>query len=217
MWNKNKNTKTCSKCKEVLPATKEYFFVKTMKYKLTNGTEKQVRCLRYICRKCQSDIVLTKQRTKRCKELGISINDYEKWKKENMGKTLGNQKYKFINQFDISESEKVNIKNEIRKGYKFITLQKYRKDRKNMRLERYKKAQKERCNTAGFTIYNDLPSEYNFYKDIPNELRKKIIKKRPANDAHLANWLGLSIKNAPQELLDTKRVIVHLNRFIRNN
>jgi hypothetical protein len=217
MWNKNIGTKICRRCKEELPATTEFFFEKICKYKLVDGTNKIAYSLRHICKECHTKKITFKKRLKRCKELNCDIIGYEKWIKENVGKSEYNQKYKWMDRLNMSDSLKLDMKREIRKGYIFTTLEKYVIDRKIMNIERLKEAQKNRCKTSGRNIFNDLPDGYDFYKDVPKMKLKKIINKRPISNASLANWLGLHIKDAPIELLEAKRIVVEMNNFIKNN
>ena len=73
--------KKCSHCKDLFPATTEYFFKKvTKKGTIVNGyaLKEDSISLRHICKKCHSQNINNKKREKRRILLGLEVYDKEK-------------------------------------------------------------------------------------------------------------------------------------------
>jgi len=195
--------KVCGCCKKKLPETTEYFFTKKHKQKLKDGSIAEYICYRSLCKKCHAIKTKIHTQEKRCKELGCSLSDYRKaWKKQMWDKKT---KHKEIYALNIPDSKKQTIIKKIRKGYKFTTYEAY--------IEYAKK--ELRKSLAARCIYDDLPKGYTIWKEVPYDIKKKIVNRR-ITDAKLANWIGVKVSQATREMLLTKRLLVEINRYIKS-
>ncbi len=193
--------KTCSRCEESFPRTLEFFFSKKSYNK--NKTISYAG-FRSVCKTCHSKKTLDRNRQKRCKELNCSIEDYRESYLKGMGSK--HKKYPYLDNVCIPLKEVETIRKRIRKGYVFTSYDQYKKDQKTWVHERLKEKSK----------YNDLPDGYMAYKDLPTKLLKEVIGKREPTEGTLANWLGYKTGQLPKEVLDTKRLIVAINKEAKN-
>ena len=202
---KTQKEKKCSCCGDIKPRTEEYFFKKTVYNK--KDKSKTYQSFRSICKICWSKEQTRKNRLKRIKELGCTLSNYEKtWRSIN-GKTI--RKYPFLYDYNLTKNQIAYIITKIKKGYKFVNHEKF--------LEDCKKDRRESLEKRGRGIYKDIPDEYVLWKDVPKDIRNNIINKRDPSDAQACNWLGKKIGDLDKETIETKKLIVKINRFIKEN
>jgi len=188
--------KTCNRCEKEYPKTVEYFFTKTYKQKLANGKIKQYKYFRHVCKTCHGKLLTEKNRKKRCKELGCSIENY---KKEYI-KQMRSSKLKFKELVDIDYLERITILKDVRNGYEFTTLNQYRIDKpifkeKNIRNGNLKRRKYHYKNKGKLSAYEVNQASIN-----------------ALTDARIALSLGFKVDELPKEIIETKRKVIQLKR-----
>jgi hypothetical protein len=183
--------KACGHCGKVYPLTEEYFFTKTTKYKLADGTMGECLSFRWICKKCHGKNTLLREQKKRCKELGCDLKDYNETWRKHMAKA------KMIHpEIDFPLHYRYYINRKIEEGYQYTTYEQYKKDcRNNIMLAAKRKRKYD---------YGDVDIITN---DMANKMSIKMM-----TDARLAQIMGMSVRDVPRELLETKRLITILKR-----
>lgn len=192
MWNKNTITKTCSKCKRELPATKEFFYTKNMKYKLSNGVIKSYTCLRFVCKECNGNLGLSLVRKKRCAELKCTLDNYQdSWKK-----ALGYKKLKFKELANMSSDDRQDVLRKYRATGKFMTKEQYSEYLYNIR---------------SISSFNRRKYDYGDAKRVTHQMRNQM-NLLHMTDSRIALIMGMPVKDVPKEILEFKRVLIKLKR-----
>lgn len=198
-------TKVCGSCLKEFPKTEKYFFKRIIKQKNVSGYA-EYSSFKSDCKSCHSKKGEKRRIKLRCKQLGVKPSSYRKaWKKQY---SETRTKYKNIRALPIPIAKKRTIISKIIAGYNFTTLDNYMLDAKTQLRASFEKKSGRRAN------YSDLPEGYILWKDVPNDLRQKI-KNQRVTDSRLANWLGSTVSNCPPELLKTKRLLVEMNKYIK--
>jgi len=207
--------KKCIKCKKIKPRTAEYFYTKIVKTKIKNGSIKKYKCYRSMCKECHSKETVNRKRRKRSKELGIEFDQYIhlcKWyKKHGIKRVRMRQLYESspgLLDSRITKKERRTIRRWIRKGYKFTDYDAFKLDQLEVKKERSVKKRK----------YHDLPSNYDFYSQVPKKELNKIKFERRKNNptkGTVANWLGLKSNEISDEVYKTKVLLWHITNFIK--
>lgn len=187
-------TKICGTCKKKLPKTDEYFFRRIIKQKLANGSIVEYLSYKSSCKKCFGKKGNERRIRNRCAEMGCSINEYRtKWK-EQYSKTR--RLYPEIN--DLPEHIRIAVRIKIHKGYIYTTYDQYKLDcRSNVSMARRK---------------YDYGS-----KKILSEKDKNSMAILKLTNARLALGTGMSVREIPEEVLETKRLIITLKRELKSN
>lgn len=205
--------KKCTRCKQIKPRTSDFFFTKKTKTKLANGSVKEYICFRSLCKKCHGKDTHLRTKRKKAIEKGMSLSEYQDWCKWFMKEGLKSvydqhvYKYKFLDDLGVSLREKRTIVKKILKGYNWQGIDQYRLDCLNLKIQTHKKRHK----------YNDLPSGYDFYYQLPKDLKNKILRKRKPTKGVIANWLGIKVDELDVETEKTKRLLHSISSFIKNN
>lgn len=183
--------KVCNECGIKYPMTKEYFFTKTTKYKLADGTMGQCTSFRWICKKCHGENTYLRKKKEVCKEYGCELKDYdETWKKRlSQAKTL-------YAELDIPKHRRGYILHRIKNRYHYTTFEQYKKDLKINIINGSKSRRKY--------DYGDV--DY-----ITSDMRNKMYMKH-ITDARIALSIGLSVKDVPKEIIEVKRLLIMLKR-----
>lgn len=183
-------TKICTKCLEVFPKTKEYFFEKVTKQKNKNGVSVYYG-FRSMCKKCHGKDGLIRMQKKKSIELGCSLEDYPKvWKV-----LLNKQKIK-----DVVAKQK------LKKNQYAHYLRLKNKGIVSNEVE-YLEGMKERISVAR----KNRPSKY---KSLSH--RRSVEAKRNSDklsNCYVANHLfGCKVSDLPLEIIETKRLSVQIKR-----
>jgi hypothetical protein len=192
MWVKNRDTKICARCKELFPATEEYFFRKVCKYKLVNGAIKTCNSLRHVCKKCKANIETEKRLKKRYSELGCNSQNY----KESYIKEIAFKKLRFKEFQYMSGRDRADV------------LRKYRTTGKFMTEEQYNEyLYKQR------TIASLKHRKYN-YGNVERVTPQMVntMSLLYMTDSRIALIMGMSVKDAPKEIIEAKRALIMLKR-----
>jgi len=182
-------TKKCCRCKKKYPKTLEYFFQRIYKHKLTNGTIVSYEGFRSTCKKCHIIISNNKRIEKRCAEMGCNVSDY----RENWLKQMARAKTLYPELIDISPIKKPAIRKKLRNGYQFTTYEQYKKDCGN----NISKAKRK--------------YDYGQVDRVSIKMRQDMYQKVVTN-ARAAMIMGLSVKEVPKEIIETKRTLIILKR-----
>jgi len=195
-------TKVCGDCKKEFPRTKRHFFTKKYKQKLSDGTIKEYTSLRSNCKDCHAIRTTKKKQEKKCLEMGWKIEDYQdKWREL----AAKNQtKYEWVYQLDIPIGHKRTLIRYLRNGYVFTTLNGYYKERERVKKESFARKRKQ-----------PIPDEYDYKYQMPKKLRNEYQNKE-LSDSRLANWLGFKVSEVTKEVIETKRLLVKMNRYIKS-
>lgn len=186
-------TKKCSECKKELPKTKEYFFTKRYKNQLKNKVVEYV-CFRSTCKKCHSILSAEKQRLKRCKELGCTIENY----KEVYLKNIAEKHIKYPELKDIPKEKRGQILKFIRNGLEYKSFDDYENYLKSVfDLRSIEKRKYDYGNVKRVTC------------DLANKKSMELL-----TDSRLALSMGFKVKDIPKEILEVKRNIILLKREI---
>lgn len=204
--------KKCIKCGEVKPRTDEYFYKRTSEQKLANGEVKTYIFYKSLCKKCHCKDTHDRSRKKRAKELGITFDQYLylcKWFMKHGIKNIRMRQLYEENPglFDdrITKIERRTIRKWILNGYKFTDYDTFKVDQLKAKKERFRKKRK----------YHDLPEGYNFYHELPNDLKNKILRSRKPTKGVIANWLGIKVHELDLETEKTKRLLHNISRYIK--
>ncbi len=189
--NKIMDTKICSECKMELPKTKEYFFTKKYKQEY-KGKILEYTCFRSTCKKCHSILSTEKNRNKRIKELGCTIETY----KETYCKIIAIKKTKYKELLDIPPNKRVYLIRKMNDGYIFEGIEKYKEDVKKS----YKKASINRRKYD----YGDVDK---VTRQMANEMAMRYLP-----DSRIAQSMGFKVKDIPKEILEVQRNIIFLKR-----
>jgi len=184
-------TKICSECKQELPKTKEYFFTKHYKQKTVNGIS-EYTCFRSTCKKCHSILSTKKNRNKRIKELGCTLENY----KETYLKNIAHKHIKYTELKDIPKEKRGQILKFIRNGLEYKSFADY---------ENYIKS------VFDLRSIEKRKYDYGIVKRVTLDLANKKSMELLA-DSRLALSMGFKVKDIPKEILEVKRNIIFLKR-----
>lgn len=184
-------TKICSKCKQALPKTKEYYFTKNYTQQ-NKGKISHYTCFRSTCKKCHSLLQTEKNRNKRIEELGCTHENY----KETYYKIISEKKTKYKELSFLPNNKRGYLIRKIKKGYVFEGVEKWNNDVK----ESYKIAAKNR-----------RKYDYGDVEKVTHQMRNEMAMKYLVN-SRLAQSLGFSTKEIPKEILQVQRNIILLKR-----
>ena len=196
-------TKECGNCKKELPRSREFFFTKVYKNKMPDGSIKKHTTLRSACKKCHSILTTEKKRRKRCEELNCTLDEYESiWRKQTADSL---QKYNWIDDLGFDITHRRTLIRYLLNGYVFTTVDDYYKERERVKKETFAKKRKFK-----------IPKKYDYLYQMPKNLRNEY-QNKDMSDARMANWLGLKLADADPEMIKTKRLLVEINRYIKEN
>jgi RNA polymerase subunit RPABC4/transcription elongation factor Spt4 len=197
-------TKACTKCKEVYPKSSTYFHNKIIKQRLANGTITTYHSFRSLCKSCHSVVQEEKRKERRCQELNCDISEYQtKWK-EVQSDNLKKDKVAFKNLTKSQYQWYINLKNKGFEGdYKdYLKRIEVNINRRNQRLKQ--------VNLHSRKYFNE-----DEYKAARAKWNKNNIDR--LTDSYIANnVLGVKVNDLPKEIIETKRLIIQLNRSIKN-
>jgi len=189
--------KKCTKCGVEFPANEKHFFKKTIKNKLASGEIATYYSLRAICKKCHAINMKEAHRKRRCKELGCKKDDYQSaWVNR-----MSYNKLKIKSLENIDKELRSRILNEInRYGYEFTSISDY-----------HKHIERKRYNWRIVTGKRVRKYDYG-HNDLLTLKERNDMYIKLQTDARLAQQMGLSVDDAPKELIETKRLIIKLKR-----
>lgn len=191
-FEKPKN-KTCCSCGELMPRTKEFFFIKKCKQKLKTGENVVYSSFRSDCKRCFFLKNDKRRIQKRCKELGCSIDDYHTaWREK-----YSDDRTKYPELKAIPKTRRWHVSAKINKGYKFTTIEQYKKDCSlNVSLARrkYDYAIKDRCLTL---------------KE-KNAMMSKVLP-----DSLVCNRMGFKINEVPKDVIEMNRLLIQIKQELK--
>lgn len=181
--------KKCKMCNNEFPKTEDYFFKKIIKQKNAKGEIVKYNSFRSVCKNCHAIKMKNAHRVRRCKEMGCLLDDYEKtWQKYQRKKLTKHPEVQHL-----PKSIRANIYKAISKGYVFTTYEKYKKDcRSNVSKARRK-------------------YDYGNVDIVPQEQKNRcgIVN---LTDGYVAATLNSKVGDLPEEIIETKRIILKLKR-----
>lgn len=187
-------TRVCGTCKNELPENETYFLKKVNKWKRVDGSIGEKISFRSDCVKCCAEKTKNRYRAKRYVELKCTPEDYkETWVKES---AFNRTKYKEL--IGISKEKAEYIKLKIRKGYVFISIEQYKKDKQeNIRLGHIKRRKHNYINRGPLS-----------QSEINNAALIDIDKSR------VANMLRIKTKDLPDEIYESIKLNRQLKRVL---
>jgi len=188
-----KKTKTCSRCGNEFPLNDTYFFKKVIKQELANGEIAVYYGYRHLCKKCHAAVTLEKKRKKRYKELGCTESGYKAAYIEQQRF----KKIKFKELANVDDKTRAKILRVFRKyGKMFYSEEDYDQHLIEVRKQASLKHRKYDYGNADF-ITPKMSSE-KYMLNLTN--------------ARMAQSLGMSVKDVPEEIIETKRLTIKLKR-----
>ena len=186
--------KICGNCKNEFPKTEDYFFKRIIKQKNINGSIVEYKSFRSMCKKCHANKTLEYTHKKRCDDLKCNIEDYnEKWKHQ-----YSETRTKFPDIKDIPYGKRGSVLEKLRTGYKYSTYEQYKID----------------CRAS----VSKVKRKYD-YGDVDfvsiQERNRSSIKN--LTDSYIALLLKKKVRDLPKEIIETKRLIIKLERELINN
>jgi len=185
-------TKICSTCGVEFPKTERYFFKKTIKEINARGEIVIYNSFRSECKTCHSKKGNIRRIKKRVKEMGCNFDQYREYWKKQYSKTR--TKHPEIQH--LPESIKRNLYILIKsEGYKFTTLEQYKKDGK-IRVSKSRRKYD----------YGDV--------DFVPQQEKNRCGIKNLTDGYIAATLQSKVGGLPKEIIETKRNILKLKRAL---
>jgi len=183
-------TKKCTDCGKEYPKTLEYFLLKPIR---KNYKWKVNEIYRSNCKTCWYEKTKEKRILKRCNEVGIKRNEWDKWKRDELLKKpifqLKDERLKGLNR-----PLRARILRKIREeNYIFTTIENYYKE----------------CS-------ENISKAHRKYKYNTDSKLNNIVIKETLPDYYVANRLGKSLKEIPKEIIETKRLLITLKRELKN-
>lgn len=187
--------KACGTCKKELPKNKKYFFIKTTKQKLASGKIAIYKGFRSNCKKCHAVKGNERRVEKRCKELDCNISEYrENWKKQ-YSKT---RTMDLVAKNQLTNGEYNVYRSYLKKGLIF-SVKEYRE---RVYVNKHSKPWLRKFDYGGKVFLED------------KERRNKANRNKIDNitDSYITNYLGYKKNEIPEEIIETKRLLIKLKR-----
>lgn len=184
--------KTCTNCKKTFEKNEDNFFKKVIKQLNAKGELKTYYSFRSVCKLCHGKIGNKRRVKKRCYELNCTVSQYKtKWKQQySKTRTLHPE----ISH--LPKGVQSVIRKKIKNGYVFTTYKQYKTDcAKNISKAKRK------------YDYGDLDF-------VPKKTQTGI---KHITDGYVALTLGMSVKDVPKQIIETKRLIIKIKRELKNN
>jgi hypothetical protein len=195
--------KKCTICKKEFLKNEDNFFYKKDKYKLIDGTFKNFLKCCSSCKRCHSIKKTEITRKKRCEELNCSLDEYnKKWKLE-----IGLKNRKFKEAFNHPKY-KILLYN-VNKGYIFSSIRQFEEDLKNNLFIRRRIKKITKIKIADDLLLSDLPKKER--SSLEKEYRNTIL-----TDGLVANRLGFKVSEISKDHIQTKRLIIQINKLLKN-
>jgi len=197
--------KTCCTCKKELPKTKQYFYVKNSKQKLSSGKIAVYKRFRSNCKKCHSIKTEKNRIKKRCKELDCDVSDYRKnWKK----------------QYSTTRTIDLEAKQNLTQG-QYNHFKKLKNKDNNLNYKKYLNNVEENKKQRNERIRNESLLRQKYFTKEDKRLALRMYAKNEKDrltDAYVANHiLYCKVSDLPKEIIETKRNIIKLKRELKKN
>jgi len=197
--------KTCVNCNNEYPKTKEYFFIRKIKQKLSTGEIAVYNSFKSDCIKCHGIKGGANRIKKRCKEFNCDVQDYrENWK----------QQYTETRTIDLDSKEKLT-----QGQYGFFTT--LLKANLVVDLESYFKRIKDSKQQRNERISNEALSKKKYFTKEDKRLALRMYaknKKDRLTDSYISNVvMKKKISDLSPEIIETKRLTIQLKRELKIN
>lgn len=189
--------RTCKCCESELPENDKYFYpTKMLRYR-KDGSSENYFWLNTICRQCLRKKDRDKAALKRMKDHGFAdIVEYKK-KIQEIKSNCNKDKILMPELSHLSRSLRYTIYKKIKNGYVFSTYEQYKKD--------------------GGKPGGKRKYDYSHNGKLTNK-EQNGMKRHLLLDSYIASdLLAKSVKELPQEIIETKRLIIQLKRELKNN
>jgi hypothetical protein len=188
--------KTCGECNKDFPKTKDYIFVKVIKQKNKSGFATYYS-FRSTCKTCHGKKGNERRVKKRCKELDCNISNYRKnWKK----------------QFSETRTIDMQAKKKLTRGqyshYRRMVLKGVASN-----VEEYRKEVFKNKNSKPWLRKFDYEGKV-FLTAKERVNKNNSMKIDNLTDIYITNMLGLKKGEVPNELIETKRLIIKIKREV---
>jgi len=190
--------KMCGTCGKEFPKTKDYFFERTIKQKNKSGYA-EYKSFKSDCKKCHGKKGNQRRVEKRCEELNCSTSEYRaNWKK----------------QYSETRTIDKSAKKELSKGQYRVYLQKL-SDGIVSNVDEYRQEVFKNRHSKPWSRKFDYGGKV--FLTLKERLNKShSIRRDNLTDTYILNALGFKKGELPNEVIETKRLIIKLKREVRH-
>lgn len=195
--------KKCTCCNLEFPKTEDYFYAKVIKQQNKSGLA-IYHSFRAICKRCHNKKNEANRIRKRCKEMNCDVSDYrENWKKQySETRSIDADAKKLLTEGSYGYYLKLKREGKIEDYQSFFK-----------RVEISKKERNER-------LRNEVLSKQKYFSKADLKKAKRRYQRKNVENLTNAtvanNYLGMSVKDVPIEIIEFKRLTIQLKRELEN-